>query len=62
VLGHGLPADFADRCLEQASQLTPADLHQVAQRLLRQPSLSLCGPAEALQAGERIWQQHPLSR
>jgi len=61
VLGHGLPADFADRCLVEAAQLTPADLHQVAQRLLGKPSLSLCGPADALVAGERVWQQHPLS-
>jgi len=61
VLGHGLPADFADRCLVEAAQLTPADLHQVARRLLGKPSLSLCGPADALVAGERVWQQHPLS-
>ncbi|MEY4297383.1 MAG: hypothetical protein RLZZ423_562 [Cyanobacteriota bacterium] len=62
VLGHGLPADFADRCLEQASRLTAADLHDVAQRLLSQPSLSLCGPAEALRQAEHVWGQHPLSR
>jgi len=62
VLGHGLPPDFADQCLEQAAQLTPADLQQAAQALLTRPSLSLCGPAEALQAGERVWNRHPLSR
>ena len=62
VLGHGLPADFADRCLDEAARLTPADLHNVAQRLLSKPSLSLCGPAEALGQGERVWQRHPLSR
>jgi predicted Zn-dependent peptidase len=57
-----LPPDFADQCLEQAAQLTPADLQQAAQALLTRPSLSLCGPAEALQAGERVWNRHPLSR
>ena len=62
MLGHGLPADFADRCLEEASQLTPAVLHDVAQQLLAKPSLSLCGPTEALNQGEAIWQQHQLSR
>ena len=62
VLGHGLPADFADRCLSEAAQLTPTDLHDVARRLLSQPSLSLCGPTEALQQGERVWQAHALSR
>ncbi|MEY2643870.1 MAG: hypothetical protein RLZZ611_519 [Cyanobacteriota bacterium] len=61
VLGHGLPADFADQCLEQAAQLTPADLQQAAQALLQRPSLSLCGPAEALQAAERVWNRNPLS-
>ena len=62
VLGHGLPADFADRCLEEAARLTPAALHDVAQRLLSKPSLSLCGPAAALRQSERVWQQHALSR
>jgi len=61
VLGHGLPADFADRSLEEASHLSPADLHAAARRLLAQPSLSLCGPARALQQAERVWRQHPLS-
>ncbi|MFM8974943.1 MAG: M16 family metallopeptidase [Vulcanococcus sp.] len=61
VLGHGLPADFADRCLDEAAQLTPTDLHRVAQRLLSKPSLSLCGPVDALRAGERVWQTHALN-
>jgi len=61
VLGHGLPPDFADRSLEQAARLSPADLHAAARRLLAQPSLSLCGPARALQQAERVWRQHPLS-
>ena len=62
VLGHGLPADFADRCLEQAEQLSPDDLLQAARALLRRPSLSLCGPQQALEAAERVWHSHPLSR
>jgi len=61
VLGHGLPADFADRSLQEAARLSPADLQAAARRLLGQPSLSLCGPAKALQQAERVWRQHPLS-
>ena len=57
VLGHGLPPDFADRCLEEAAALTPADLQAVAQTLLPQPSLSLCGPSDALSAAEAVWQR-----
>ncbi len=62
VLGHGLPFDFADRCLEQAKQLTPQDLQQAAQQLLKQPSLSLCGPASAIKAAEAVWQTSCFSR
>jgi predicted Zn-dependent peptidase len=62
VLGHGLPLDFADRSLEAAAALTPADLHHAARALLDQPCLSLCGPAAALGAAEREWQRHGLSR
>ena len=61
VLGHGLPADFADRSLQEAARLSPADLQAAARRLLGRPSLSLCGPAKALQQAERVWRQHPLS-
>lgn len=57
VLGHGLPFDFADRCLQQAQQLTADDLQQAAQTLLRHPSLSLCGPRKALRAAEQVWQR-----
>jgi len=62
VLGHGLPADFADRSLEQAERLTPDDLLQAARDLLSRPSLSLCGPQAALDGAERVWQRHRLSR
>ena len=61
VLGHGLPFDFADRCLEEATVLTPADLQAAAQTLLAAPSLSLCGPASALQAAETVWQRQGFS-
>ena len=61
VLGHGLPFDFADRCLEEAAALTPADLQAAAQTLLASPSLSLCGPASALQDAKTVWQRHGFS-
>ena len=61
VLGHGLPADFADRSLEAAQQLTPDCLQAAAQRLLQHPSLSLCGPPSALASAQRAWEAHALS-
>ena len=61
VLGHGLEAGFAERCLVEAARLTPAMLQSTAQRLLARPSLSLCGPKQALQAAEQVWSRHPLS-
>ncbi len=62
VLGHGLPFDFADRCLLEAEALTPSDLHQAAQALLQGPSLSLCGPQDAIEAATAVWTGHPLNR
>ena len=62
VLGHGLPADFADRCLTDADQLSADDLQAAAQQLLSQPHFSLCGPTAALKAAEAVWQRHPLGR
>ena len=62
VLGHGLPFDFADRCLLEAEALTPNDLHQAAQALLQGPSLSLCGPQDAIEAATAVWTGHPLNR
>lgn len=61
VLGHGLPADFTDRCLGELDGLGPADLLAAARELLASPSLSLCGPAQALTKAEKAWRQHPLS-
>ncbi len=62
VLGHGLPFDFADRCLIEAEELSPTDLHQAAVELLQNPCLSLCGPKEALASASAVWNQHPLNR
>jgi len=62
VLGHGLPFDFADRCLLEAEALTPSDLHQAAQALLQAPALSLCGPQDAIEAATAVWTSHPLNR
>jgi len=62
VLGHGLPFDFADRCLIEAEALTPEDLHEAAQALLQKPCLSLCGPDDAIKVAETVWNQHPLNR
>jgi predicted Zn-dependent peptidase len=61
VLGHGLPFNFADRCLEEAAELTPEQLLQAARELLTAPSLSLCGPRAAIAAADAVWQRHCLS-
>jgi predicted Zn-dependent peptidase len=55
VLGHGLGERHVEECLERAGRLTPRDLRAAAQRWLSSPVLSLCGPAAALEAGERVW-------
>jgi len=62
VLGHGLPFDFADQSLKAASQLSPADLQAAAQELLQHPSLSLCGPSDALAAAEQVWKASSFSQ
>ena len=61
LLGQGLPSDQVERTLARAGQLTPADLQQAARRWLLRPSLSLVGPADALQQAEAIWNRHPLA-
>jgi predicted Zn-dependent peptidase len=61
VLSQGLPADHVDQALARAAQLRPADLQLAAQRWLRQPQLSLVGPADAIAAAEAAWQADPLS-
>jgi predicted Zn-dependent peptidase len=62
VLSHGLPPDHVDQMLLRAAELKPADLQAAACRWLRQPHLSLVGPADALAAAELAWQADPLSR
>jgi predicted Zn-dependent peptidase len=57
LLGYGLGGDHVERCLEQATLLTPDDLLQAARRWLQRPHLSLCGPAPALAAATRAWEQ-----
>jgi len=61
VLSHGLPINQVESQLERAGQLTPSDLLEAASRWLQQPSLSLVGPASALQSATLAWKQHPLS-
>jgi predicted Zn-dependent peptidase len=62
VLSHGLPPDHVERQLERAERLTAADLIGAANRWLPNPCVSLVGPATALDAAERGWRNHPLSR
>lgn len=61
LLSHGLPADHAERRLEQAASLSAADLLATARRHLQAPCLSLVGPAEALGQAERAWAADPLA-
>lgn len=62
VLGHGLGWSYADDALRRAESLDPATLHAVARQLLSRPSLSLCGPPQALDAAAQVWGAHPLGR
>jgi predicted Zn-dependent peptidase len=55
VLGYGLGESHVQQCLERADQLDAQQLLDAAQRWLRWPHLSLCGPAGALAAVERVW-------
>jgi predicted Zn-dependent peptidase len=61
VLSHGLPTDHLEHQLELAARLTPVDVRAAAGRWLRTPSLSLVGPAPALEAARAAWLRHPLS-
>ncbi|WP_094554029.1 pitrilysin family protein [Synechococcus sp. 1G10] len=60
VLGHGLDWSYADEALERAGGFDPDMLHVVARQLLSRPSLSLCGPPQALRAAGKVWGSHPL--
>lgn len=61
VLSHGLKWTYADDALVRSRQFEPDDLLAAARRWLARPCLSLCGPGEALDAGERSWRRHRLS-
>jgi len=62
VLSHGLPPDCVERELERSGRLTAADLIAAARRWLSLPCVSLVGPPMALDAAERGWRRHALSR
>lgn len=57
LLGYGLGENHVQQCLERAEQLDPQQLLAAARRWLGRPHLSLCGPAGALAAVERVWGQ-----
>jgi zinc protease len=61
VLSHGLPENHIAQVLERAPRLGAADLQAAARRTLAVPSLSLVGPAPAVEAASRAWSAHPLS-
>ncbi len=62
VLSHGLPADHVRQVMERAPGLNAEDLRAAARRWLATPSLSLVGPAQALEQGHQAWRSHGLSR
>jgi zinc protease len=62
VLGHGLDPDFVQRSLAEAGALSGGDLLAAARRRLACPHLTVCGPENALQAAQEVWNRHPLSR
>ena len=55
VLGHGLGADYIEAALAQAHQISPDDLQGAAQRWLKQPAFSVCGPSGALTSARDAW-------
>ena len=62
VRSHGLPSDHVHQVMERAPALGPEDLRAAARRWLTSPSLSLVGPAPALEQAHQAWLQHGLSR
>jgi zinc protease len=59
VLSHGLPETHVNDVLARAEQLTAAELLTAAGRQLREPCLSLCGPAGAIEAAATVWSSRP---
>jgi zinc protease len=62
VLSHGLPSDHVRQVMERAPGLDAEDLRAAAHRWLAVPSLSLVGPAPALERAHQAWLNHGLSR
>ncbi len=62
VLSHGLPADHVRQVMERAPGLGAEDLRAAARRWLQSSSLSLVGPAPALDQAHQAWLNHGLSR
>lgn len=62
VLSHGLPADHVRQVMGRAPGLGAEDLRAAARRWLQAPSLSLVGPAPALDQAHQAWLNHGLSR
>ena len=55
LCGLGLPQDFDHRCLDSLDSVDANTIRQVADRWLRRPSLSLCGPRQSLEALKQLW-------
>ena len=55
LCGLGLPQDFDHRCLDSLNSVDANTIRQVADRWLRRPSLSLCGPRQSLEALKQLW-------
>ena len=49
------PQDFDHRCLDRLDSVDANTIRQVADRWLRRPSLSLCGPRQSLEALKQLW-------
>jgi predicted Zn-dependent peptidase len=55
LCGLGLPQDFDQRCLDSLDSVDAKAIQRVADRWLRRPSLSLCGPQQSLETLNRLW-------
>lgn len=56
----GLPDDHDRRCVDQLNSLSGVALKTVALQHLKQPILSLCGPASSLSMLESVWGDGPF--
>ena len=54
--GLGLPGNYDQHSLERIKNLDGGALQKAAQRHLRMPLLSLCGPENSLQTLAKDWQ------